>query len=275
MIVHTLIYRFADSVSEEEQKQFFAELRELTLESGLVKAFDCKPHVWLPVDEKSPGMTGTAIAQYACEDVEAMQQFSELPHVHAFIGRWRSRVSYDAAYANHEEMVLVGPPVLRHTEHTVTVDAPVDVVWDVLVDVEGYARIFPPTQEAKILDESPEHQTVRLVVDVNGQIQSWVSRRDIDRQRRVITYLQLEHAPLIGHMGGDWRALPLDEKTTQLVLTHDFRPRQPVEGKVAGKFSYEEADELLQGAVERNSVADLGAVKEEAERRTAGAARAS
>ncbi|MGK5627234.1 aromatase/cyclase [Streptomyces sp. URMC 123] len=274
MIIHTLVYQFSDSVSEADQRQFFTELRELTLGSGLVHSFDHKPHLWLPVDEKSRGMTGTHIAQYGCPDLESMRQFSELPHVHAFIDRWRSKVTYQAAYANHEELTLTGPPVLRHTEHTVTVQAPVDLVWEVLVDVEGYARIFPPTQEAKILEESPRHQTVRLVVDVNGQIQSWVSRRDIDHERRVIRYLQLEHAPLIGHMGGDWRALPIDEGTTQLVLTHDFRPREPVDGKVAGKFSYAEADELLQGAVERNSVADLGAVKEEAERRAA-AARAS
>ena len=29
---------------------------------------------------------------------------------------------------------------VHHAEHTVTVDAPVEVVWRVLVDVEGYAR---------------------------------------------------------------------------------------------------------------------------------------
>nr|WP_167476513.1 aromatase/cyclase [Nocardia arthritidis] len=158
---------------------------------------------------------------------------------------------------------------MRHTEHTVTVDAPLEVVWEILVDVEGYARIFPPTRAVEILEESPKHQIARLTVDVNGEVQSWVSRRDIDVTRRIISYRQLENAPLMGYMGGDWRALSIDESRTQLVLTHDFEPREPIDGKVDGRFTYEEVDELLQTAVERNSAADLGAVKEFAEKRVA------
>lgn len=41
------------------------------------------------------------------------------------------------------------------------------------VDVEGCARIFPPAQKVKILEESATHQIARLIVDVNGEIQSW------------------------------------------------------------------------------------------------------
>ncbi|GAA1288072.1 aromatase/cyclase [Saccharothrix xinjiangensis] len=270
MIVHTLIYKFAPSVSEEEQRRFFAGLRELVLSSDLVRAFDVKPHVWLPVDDKSPGMTGTAIAQYAADDLDALRAFSEQPEVHEFIRGRRSEIEYDAAYANHEVLDLT-PRVRRHTEHTLTIDAPAEVVWEVLVDVEGYARIFPPTHESRILESSPAHQVVRLVVDVSGQRQSWVSRRDIDAERRVIAYRQLEHAPLIGYMGGEWRALAIDARTTQLVLTHDFQPAEPVDGRVAGRFTYAEAERLLSDAVERNSVDDMAAVRDEAERRAGGA----
>jgi len=162
----------------------------------------------------------------------------------------------------------------HHAEHTVTVDAPLNLVWDVLVDVKGYSRIFPPTREVNLLEESATHQVARLHVDVGGEEQSWVSRRDIDPQQHVIAYRQLETAPIVGRMGGDWRAFPLGAGRTQLVLTHDFAAREPVDGKVAGRFSFEEADAMLRAAVERNSVADLNAVKTEAEgraRRTEGA----
>jgi ribosome-associated toxin RatA of RatAB toxin-antitoxin module len=269
MIVHTLIYDFDRSVSDEDRTAFFTALRDLTLGSGHVEGFGYQPHVRLPVDEHAKGTTGSYIAQYAASDVAELQKFSELPEVADFLRDWHSRISYRATYANHAPIELLGAPVLRHTEHTVTVDAPVDVVWDVVVDVEGYARIFPPTREATILDSSPTHQTVRLVVDVSGEIQTWVSRRDIDAEHRVVAYRQLDLAPLIGYMGGEWRALPVTATTTQLVLTHDFRPKDPVDGLVAGRFTREQADEMLRAAVERNSVADLGAVKAEAERRTA------
>lgn len=279
VIIHTLIYRFAESVTGEEREQFFAELRGVALESGLVTGFGHGDHLRLPVDDDAKGTTAHAVAQFACADLETLRAFSELPHVHEHISRWRSRIDYHAAYANHEELLGLSSATeanpMHHTEHTITVDAPADTVWEVLVDVEGYARIFPPTEDVKILEESPEHQIARLVVDVNGAIQSWVSRRDIDSERRVIAYRQLENAPLMGYMGGEWRALPLGEASTQLVLTHDFRPREPENGKVAGVYTFEEADAMIKAAVERNSVADLGAVKDEAERLFAGGERAA
>lgn len=268
MIIHTLIYRFASKVSEEDRTRFFDGLRAVATESPLVVAFGHGPHHLLPVDEQAKGMTADHVAQFACADITDLAEFSELPHVHDFISGWRDRIDYEAAYANHTELLglATGRSTMHHTEHTVTVDAPCQLVWDVLVDVEGYARIFPPTQEVTILEESPEHQIARLVVDVSGQTQSWVSRRDIDKSRRTIAYRQLEHAPMMGHMGGQWRALPVDDRTTQLVLTHDFRAAEPVDGLVAGKYPFDEAEELIKAAVERNSVADLGAVKAESEK---------
>lgn len=155
---------------------------------------------------------------------------------------------------------------MRHAEHTMTVDAPIDVVWRVLVDVEGYARIFPPTERVTILEAGDDFQVVRLVVSVNGELNTWVSRRDIDAELHVISYRQLETAPLVGSMSGQWRAFPFGTERTQLVLTHDFEVREPVDGMVAGRFPYAEADALLRAAVERNSTADLDAVKVESER---------
>lgn len=265
MIVHTLIYRFSPEAGEEKIRSFFDGLREVTVESGLISAFGWKPHVLFPVDEQARGMTATHIAQFSCEDVATLRKFSEMPVVHQFITKWRGELNYEAAYANHEEMLPSGSGkgnAMFHTEHTVTVEAPADVVYAVLADIEGYADLFPPTRESTILEESETHQIARLVVDVSGQIQSWVSRRDLDRKRRTIAYRQLENAPMIEFMGGEWRALPLGDERTQLVITHDFAAR-PTEAVP----SAERATELLQAAVERNSHADLDAVRKESERR--------
>lgn len=269
MIVHTLIYAFEESVTQEQREQFLAELQHLTTSSPLVIGFDYAEHQWLPVDDKSKGTTGQVIASYVCPNLAGIKEFSERPETHEFISRWRQTISYRAAYANHRPLQLLAPEgtVMRHTEHTVTVHAPAQLVWEVLTDVEGYARIFPPTERVTVLEESPTHQIARLTVRVSGELQSWVSRRDIDEGRRIIAYQQLEKAPMMGHMGGQWRALPIDESTTQLVLTHDFKSAEPVDGLIAGKFTVAEADERLGAAVEHNSVADLTAVKETAELR--------
>nr|AAG30197.1 cyclase [Streptomyces sp. R1128] len=157
---------------------------------------------------------------------------------------------------------------MRHVEHTVTVAAPADLVWEVLADVLGYADIFPPTEKVEILEEGQGYQVVRLHVDVAGEINTWTSRRDLDPARRVIAYRQLETAPIVGHMSGEWRAFTLDAERTQLVLTHDFVTRAAGDdGLVAGKLTPDEAREMLEAVVERNSVADLNAVLGEAERR--------
>jgi aromatase len=264
MIVHTLIYRFSAGTADEDIHGFFDGLRDLATGSGLVTAFDCKPHLLLPADERSTGMTGTHIAQFSCADLPALRAFSELPAVHEFITKWRGTLRYEAAYANHEQMSSSEGGKgkgMHHTEHTVTVEASADVVYAVLADVEGYARLFPPTQSVTMLEEGDAHQIARLVVDVSGQLQSWVSRRDLDPRRRVIAYRQLENAPMVEHMGGEWRALPLDANRTQLVITHDFAARP-----TSSVPTLDQATALLQAAVERNSLADLAAVRQQAER---------
>jgi aromatase len=156
---------------------------------------------------------------------------------------------------------------LFHTEHCVTIDAPIELVYEVLADVVGYANLFPPTQEVVMLDEGPGYQIARLVVEVSGQMQTWTTRRDLDAEYRIIHYQQQETAPLMEAMGGEWRCFPLRAKQTQLVITHDFLPRAAVDGLVLGRFSPAEAEQMVCNAVEHNSVADLNAVKLEAERR--------
>ncbi|MCE7003237.1 aromatase/cyclase [Kibdelosporangium philippinense] len=264
MIVHTLLYRFGAEIDEGDIGDFFAGLRTLAGESGLVRDFAWQQHVLLPADEHSKGMTATHIAQFSCADVPTLRKFSESAPVHDFISTWRGKIDYEAAYANHEVLLSSAEKEdsMFHTEHTVTVNANADIVYEVLADIEGYAKLFPPTESSTMLEESETHQIARLVVDVSGQIQSWVTRRDLDRPNRTISYRQLDNAAMVKYMGGQWRALPLDGDRTQLVITHDFaaRPTEQVP-------SQEEATRLLQAAVENNSHADLAAVRDEAEKR--------
>ncbi|QMU67360.1 aromatase/cyclase [Streptacidiphilus sp. P02-A3a] len=265
MIVHTLIYRFSSETSADDVRTFFDGLHDLAVNSGLITEFDWQPHVLLPVDEKSKGMTATHIAQFSCVDTATLRKFSEQSAVHEFIAKWRAQLNYESSYANHEPMLLSGSrngSAMYHTEHTVTVEADADVVYAVLADIERYSELFPPTQASTILEESDHHQIARLVVDVSGQLQSWVTRRELNRRHRVIGYRQLESAPMIEFMGGEWRALPLDGNRTQLVITHDFAARA-----TEAVPSQERATELLRAAVETNSHADLDAVRQEAERR--------
>lgn len=107
MIIHTLIYRFPDTVSADLREQFFGELRDVALGSGLVVAFGAGAHRELPADGAAHGMTASAVVQFACSDLAALRTFSELPHVHSLIADWRVRTGYQAAYANHEQLLVL------------------------------------------------------------------------------------------------------------------------------------------------------------------------
>ena len=104
MIVHTLIYRFPETVSAEEKKQFFSEMRELVVGTGLTEGFDLQPHLWLGADKGARGMTADSIVQFSCKDLATLDRFSQLPAVFDFVTDWKQRLHFEAAYANHEEL---------------------------------------------------------------------------------------------------------------------------------------------------------------------------
>ncbi|GAB3213433.1 SRPBCC family protein [Marinactinospora thermotolerans] len=156
---------------------------------------------------------------------------------------------------------------MYHTEHSVTIDAPLEIVWEVLYDVEGYARLFPSTLESTLVEEGEDYQVVRRLSQENGQTQTWLTRRDIDLANRVIAFRRLDEAPLFETMTGEWRLFPYRNGGTQLVATHDYRFRAAVDGRIAGRYTPEEAAELVRGNIDRGSSENLAAFKRECERR--------
>ncbi len=104
MIFHTLIYRFPQTVPAQEQQQFFTEMRDLVLGTGLTEGFDLRPHLWLGADKGARGLTADWIVQFACKDLETLDRFSQLPAVFDFVTDWKARVNFEAAYANHERL---------------------------------------------------------------------------------------------------------------------------------------------------------------------------
>jgi aromatase len=107
MIVHTLLYRFPESASEEDVSGFFTAMRELVLGTGLVEGFDVRPHLLLGADKGARGMTAQWVVQFTCADLSVLDRFSQLPAVFDFVTDWKSRLNFEAAYANHEQLDLV------------------------------------------------------------------------------------------------------------------------------------------------------------------------
>ncbi|MFD9443891.1 aromatase/cyclase [Streptomyces sp. NPDC060006] len=146
----------------------------------------------------------------------------------------------------------------RLTEHSVTVSASAAAVYDLIADVSGWPEIFGPTVHVEILDEAGpggDEQHLRIWAIANEQVRTWTSRRALDPDARTVTFRQVVSAHPVASMGGEWRVEPVEDGTTRVVLLHDYRAVD----------SDPEAEELIERAVDRNSRAELAALKNAAE----------
>jgi uncharacterized membrane protein len=147
-----------------------------------------------------------------------------------------------------------------HTEHQIEVAAPIDVVYALISDVTRWPRVFGPTIHAERLELDGSAERIRLWATANGDIKTWVSERLLDAAGSRISFRQTVSQSPVAAMSGEWILRPGPDATTSVLLTHDYTPVQDVPG----------AREWIEQAVERNSTAELRALKRAAESAAAG-----
>lgn len=137
--------------------------------------------------------------------------------------------------------------------HEITISAPAEAVYRLLADVENWPRIFPPTIYADRVEEGEKSERIRIWATANAEVKNWTSRRVLDRERMRIDFRQEASAPPVAAMGGGWIVEALSAGECVVRLTHDYRAIS--------------ADRLawIDEAVERNSLAELAALKAHAE----------
>ncbi|WP_276525838.1 aromatase/cyclase [Streptomyces viridochromogenes] len=152
-------------------------------------------------------------------------------------------------------MPQVSQPTTHVMQHTVGVAASADIVCDLLADVTGWPRMFGPTVHAEQVSEDATQERIRLWALANGEVRSWTSRRHIDRRARRITFRQELSQPPVAAMGGEWRIAPEPGGTCSVTLLHDF----------AAIDDDPDGLDWIERAVDRNSAAELAALKATAE----------
>ncbi|MCP2256648.1 hypothetical protein LX15_000331 [Streptoalloteichus tenebrarius] len=104
MIVHTLVYSFPSTMDESARREFFAEMREVVLGSGLADSFDYRFHLPSSGDAHAAVFVASAIARISCPDVAALEALSASPELLDTISRWQTRTPYQVVWANHEPL---------------------------------------------------------------------------------------------------------------------------------------------------------------------------
>ncbi|KOV66797.1 polyketide cyclase [Streptomyces sp. NRRL WC-3618] len=145
--------------------------------------------------------------------------------------------------------------VSGHTENTITIDAPFDLVWDITNDIENWPRLFTEYSSLEVLSRDGDTTAFRLTMypDDNGKVWSWVSERTVDRANRTVRARRVETGPF-AHMNILWEYTELPGGT-QMRWTQDFamKPDAPVD------------DEWMTDNINRNSRTQMALIRDRIE----------
>ena len=81
-----------------------------------------------------------------------------------------------------------------HTDNSIVINAPLDVVWDITNDVESWTSLFSEYSVSEIVERRGDSVRFRLALhpDENGTVWSWVSERTPDPVSRTVRSARVE-----------------------------------------------------------------------------------
>ncbi|MFJ1568012.1 SRPBCC family protein [Streptomyces erythrochromogenes] len=144
-----------------------------------------------------------------------------------------------------------------HTENEITVNAPVELVWEMTNDLPSWPQLFSEYSSLEILEQKGDTTTFRLTMhpDENGKVWSWVSERTVDRQGLTVRARRVETGPF-AHMDIHWQYFKVPGGT-RMKWTQDFamKPEAPVD------------DAWMTDNINRNSPIQMALIRDKIEQR--------
>lgn len=118
-----------------------------------------------------------------------------------------------------------------HTENSIVIDAPMDLVWDMTNDVESWPELYSEYASAEVIERRGATIVFRLTMkpDENGTMWSWVSERTPDPRTRTVEAHRVETGPF-EYMNINW-AYAQTAAGVEMRWTQDFhmKPSAPVD----------------------------------------------
>ncbi|MFF0296705.1 SRPBCC family protein [Kitasatospora sp. NPDC004615] len=148
-----------------------------------------------------------------------------------------------------------------HTDNTILIDAPVDLVWDMTNDLENWPQLFSEYASVEVLDRQGQLVKFRLTMhpDDNGQVWSWVSERETDRDALAVRARRVEPGPFeFMEIRWEYEDLP---QGTRMRWIQDFamKPTAPVD------------DLQMTDIINQNSKVQMELIRAKVEHRAGGA----
>lgn len=142
-----------------------------------------------------------------------------------------------------------------HADNSITIDAPMNLVWDMTNDIPSWPKLYNEYAEATILDVSEGTILFQLTMhpDENGKVWSWVSARKPDAPTRTVRSHRVETGPF-KYMWIYWEYLE-NESGVLMRWVQDFemKPTAPID------------DAAMQDRINRNTQIQMGLIKDKIE----------
>ncbi|MFI1972470.1 SRPBCC family protein [Streptomyces cinnamoneus] len=142
-----------------------------------------------------------------------------------------------------------------HTDNSIIIDAPLDLVWDMTNDIENWPQLFSEYASVEVLSRKGDTTTFRLTMhpDADGKVWNWVSERTMDRARLTVNAHRVETGPF-AHMNIRWEYAELPGGV-RMRWVQDFamKPDAPVD------------DEWMTDNINRNSRTQMALIRDRIE----------
>jgi aromatase len=149
-----------------------------------------------------------------------------------------------------------------HTDNSVHIEAPLQFVWERMMDIESWPTLFSEYAAAEVLDHDGDTVRFRLTThpdpDYDGQVWSWTSERTADPQTHTSKSKRIETGPF-QYMNIEWYFEEADEGTTmRWVQDFSMKPEAPAD------------DEHAEEYMNKNTKTQMSVIKERLEKEAAG-----
>jgi aromatase len=149
-----------------------------------------------------------------------------------------------------------------HTDNEVVINAPLDVVWERMNDVESWPELFSEYAKAEILEREGNTVRFRLTThpdpEYDGQIWTWVSERTVEPDSHSVKAHRIETGPF-DHMNIEWYFEPTDDGTKmRWVQDFSMKPEAPADDEQAQEYINRNTREQMQVIKERLEAAAGG-----------------
>ena len=139
--------------------------------------------------------------------------------------------------------------MLHEMSHCIDIRTTAAEVYFVCRDVETWASFMPAVKAAITIEKQSNRDVVEISAEVNGEIWTWRSTRELCEAEYRIIFYRLEPRDPILSMRGEWSIKGAGTAVVRLVLRHSFR------------LTSEDSLEFVQRAIESNATRDLRAIR--------------